>query len=240
VCGRYVQARTTPLLADTFVAEVGGDGPAVPSWNVAPTDRVPVVLARAGRELRLLQWGLVPSWAKDPAIGSRLINARAETLGEKPSFRQALSRRRCLVPADGWYEWMVLAPAADGRVRKQPYYHRADGAGQLAFAGLYEHWRAQPGQPWLSTFTIITTTATDELGRVHDRSPVLLDEADWELWLDPGITDAPVELLRAAGPGLVRARPVSTRVNSVRNDGPELVAELPPETTGDQLGASLL
>jgi putative SOS response-associated peptidase YedK len=232
MCGRYVQARSVQDLIDVYGAVDATDGEEVePSWNVAPTRREPVLIRRAERQLRVLQWGLVPSWAKDPSVGSRLINARAESVAEKPAFRTALVKRRCLVPADGWYEWMPLDPGPDGKQRKQPFwFHRGDGE-PLAFAGLFEHWkpRDDADAAWLSTYTVITTTATDEKGRVHDRAPVLIEPADWDRWLDRELTEAPVELLRPSAPGLIVGRPVPTLVSNVHNDGPELLAELPLE-----------
>jgi putative SOS response-associated peptidase YedK len=193
--------------------------------------------ADVARELRVVRWGLVPSWAKDPAIGSRMINARVETVDSKPSFRSAFAKRRCLLPADGFYEWLKVEQ--DGKTRKQPYYiHRADD-GELAFAGLYELWRdkSQPDdhpRAWLWTTVIITTTAPDEAGRIHDRMPMVIDPAQWGDWLDPANNDpARVHplLLPAAGSGLV-SYPVGTDVNYVRNNGPGLIKPLDPSTGG--------
>lgn len=186
----------------------------------------------AQRQLRVVRWGLVPYWAKDPAIGSRMINARAETVSEKPAYRRAFSRRRCLLPADGFYEWQQIVE--DGRKRKQPYFiHRADG-GPLAFAGLYELWhdKSMPEESddaWLWTATIITTTATDEVGQIHDRMPMVIDPASWQDWLDPDNNDAAGvrELLVPAVAGRLDSYPVSTAVNNVRNNGPELLEAVP-------------
>jgi putative SOS response-associated peptidase YedK len=204
------------------------------------------------RELRVVRWGLVPSWAKDPAIGSRMINARVETVDAKPSFRSAFAKRRCLLPADGFYEWLKvdgdsagLDPAAPpkGKPRKQPYYiHRADG-GVLAFAGLYELWRDKSApddhpQAWLWTTVIITTQAEDEVGRLHDRMPMVIDPARWEDWLDPANNDAQhvhTLLAPAAASGLA-SYPVGTEVNYVRNNGPGLIKPLSPDTGGDGRG----
>jgi putative SOS response-associated peptidase YedK len=192
---------------------------------------------RAPRELRVVRWGLVPSWAKDISIGSRLINARAETVSEKPSFKSAFARRRCLLPADGYYEWQRQPAGTAGP--KQPYYicradHRA-----LAFAGLYEFWRDRalaredPGA-WLWTATIITTSAADELGEIHDRMPMVIEEASWADWLDPANTDvADVRaLLTPAAVSGLTSYPVSLAVNSVRNNGPELIERADPVTSG--------
>ncbi len=193
--------------------------------------------AALARELRVVRWGLVPSWAKDVSIGSRLINARAETVAEKPAFRRAFARRRCLLPADGYYEWMVLGAteASDrpGKKAKQPYFiHRADG-GPLAFAGLYELWRDRsvPDEDpaaWLWSATIITTTAPDELGEIHDRMPMVIPPDSWADWLDPANTDV-ADLRALLAPAMasgLATYPVSTEVNSVRNNGPQLVEQI--------------
>ncbi len=243
-----------------------------PDWNMAPSKQAPVVLTRvprrgggdaAGgdaltvhpvRQLRLLTWGLVPSWAKDPKVGARMANARAESVLSKPSFARAAAVRRCLVPAEGWYEWQMSPSATDarGKPRKQPFHvRRADGE-PLAMAGLYEFWRdpvvESPEDPaaWLVTFTIITTSADPGLDRLHDRQPLVLDREDWARWLDPGTQDARQveDLLGAHRPGRFEAYPVSTAVNATRNNGPELVEPAPAETlegvvdpmTGEVLG----
>lgn len=238
VCGRYASVSGRPELLDTFDAEDATEGrPLPPAYNIAPTDDVPAVLARhARRELRVLRWGLVPSWARDARGGARLINARVETLATKPAFRSALARRRCLLPAAGWYEWQGAEPApGTRRVRKQPsFLSRVDG-GLVVMAGLYEVW-SDPAAPdarmW--TCTIITGDALDELGRVHDRSPRLVRPRDWSAWLDAGTTDpaAVLGLLHAGEPGEIEARPVSTAVNDVRAEGPAL---LDPLTSGQVL-----
>jgi putative SOS response-associated peptidase YedK len=232
-----------------------------PDYNVAPTDPIYAVMTRAGadereraqpgtaqpgtpqpgtpqpgsaqpaRQLRRVRWGLVPSWAKDPSAGGRLINARAETVATKPSFRSAFARRRCLIPADGFYEWRPLGGTDHGRPRKQPYFISRTDGGLLAFAGLYELWRdasvpgGDPG-PWLWTAAIITTRATDDLGHIHDRMPMVIDPAQWADWLDPGRRDpdALLEVMVPAVSGGLETRPVSTAVSSVANDGPALIA----------------
>jgi putative SOS response-associated peptidase YedK len=190
------------------------------------------------RELRVVRWGLVPSWAKDPSMGGRLINARAETVDSKPAFRKAFARRRCLLPADGYYEWQPRE--VDGRTVKQPcYISRADG-GPLAMAGIYELWRdrAVPDdheRAWLWTAAIITTNAPDELGRIHDRMPMIIGADSWADWLDPA-SDDPADLRALLAPavsgGLVW-RPVSTEVNSVRHNGAQLIEPIEP---GDRAG----
>ena len=248
MCGRYAASRDKAALIEEFEVERSTERELPADYNVAPTKDVYIVADRAPadedkptRELAIARWGLVPSWAKDPAIGSRMINARAETLTQKPSYRRAVSRRRCLVPADGYYEWYSPtepdAPVGkSGKPRKQPYYiHRADG-GVLAMAGLYEFWR-NPELPeddptaWLRTTTIITTAATDEMGRIHDRMPLMVPAAAWHDWLNPDITDGG-EAVAALGEvplGWLRSDAVSTAVNSVRNNGPELTEPIPAE-----------
>lgn len=258
MCGRYASFRDAQDLADAFAVappDVADDARGLPpSWNVAPTDPVRIVVERAPkdatddaepvrepvRSLRLARWGLVPGWAKDPSVGSRMINARVETLTTKPAFRRAAAARRCLVPAEGYYEWQALPepPGQAGgrrRPRKQPFWiHPADG-GPLAFAGLYEFWR-DPSRDdddphrWLVTMTVVTGGApTDDpaLAEIHDRQPVILGPDEWANWLDPDRTDPDdvmAVLRRAVGAprGLV-ATPVSTAVSSVANDGPHLL-----------------
>lgn len=190
-----------------------------PRYNLAPTTRVPVVKATAaGRTLVLHHWGLIPSWAKDPALAGRLANARAETVAEKPSFRGPFRSRRCLVPADGFFEWQSLPGAA-----KQPFLFRATQGGLLAIAGLWDRWEG-PESAVLSC-TLITTTASGDLAGIHDRMPVLLAPADFAAWLDPGNRDRDglQALLRPAAEGLLCRVPVSPRVNKVSNDDPELL-----------------
>jgi putative SOS response-associated peptidase YedK len=204
------------------------------------------------RELRVVRWGLVPFWAKDISIGSRLINARAETVASKPAFRRAFARHRCLLPADGFYEWEKSGDPK--HPRKQPYYiHREDG-GVLAFAGLYELWRDKdrpdedPGA-WLWTATIITTRAEDEVGRIHDRMPMVIEPDRWADWLDPAATSAEAlhGLLTPAASAHLTSHAVSTEVNSVRNNGPGLIEPMegdsepagsPRDGAGGRNGAS--
>jgi putative SOS response-associated peptidase YedK len=190
-----------------------------------------------------VKWGLVPFWAKDPAIGNKMINARMETVAEKPAFKQAFAKRRCLLPADGYYEW--YEPSSDatpktksGKPVKQPYFiHPKDGH-PMAMAGLYEIWRdptRDDDDPlrFLWTATVLTTTAEDAVGHIHDRMPLLVEPRRWADWLDPTAKDKDKDdllgLLVPAAPGLLEAYPVSTAVNSVRNNGPELLDPLPLE-----------
>ncbi|HEU0129519.1 MAG TPA: SOS response-associated peptidase [Mycobacteriales bacterium] len=224
MCGRYSASRPSSLLAETYAATVADEPPA-PSWNVAPTDPVAVVVERpAGREVRTLRWGLIPSWAEDRRIASRLINARAETVATKPAFRAALARRRCLVPADGWYEWR----AEPGRA-KQPFFITARAGAGVAFAGLYEVWRDPATEELVRTCTVVTTSACPELAYLHERMPVVLAPGAWDAWLDPAYDDvASLAGLLVPCDGF-GAHPVSVAVNSVRNNGPQLTEPLPAD-----------
>jgi putative SOS response-associated peptidase YedK len=192
----------------------------------------------AQRQLRVLRWGLVPSWAKDPSIGSRMINARMETVAEKPAFRKAFATRRCLLPADGYFEWYPTEQrTAAGKPVKQPFFIRPRDGGVLAMAGLYEIWRDptrddDDPQRYRWTCTVLTTSAEDDLGLIHNRMPLLVEPERYAAWLDPGrgADGGGAEALRAllvpAAPGRLEAYPVSTRVNSVRNNGPDLLDPL--------------
>jgi len=234
MCGRFVSARKRLELLEEFAAErdlVAEDRD--PDYNVAPTKRIYAVLSHKDdnvRELRLLRWGLVPFWAKDTSGGARMINARAETVAVKPSFRSAFAKRRCLIPADGYYEWQTVGKA------KQPYYIYRTNGGILAFAGIYELWRDKSvpdddERSWYWSASIITTDATDDIGRIHDRTPMVIAPESWADWLDPANNEK--ELLLAtmlpatsSGAGGLTSHPVSTAVNSVRNNGPDLVEPL--------------
>lgn len=254
MCGRYASSADPDELVELFeVDEVADDLPAA-SYNVAPTDPVPAVLERKAkddtavrpergvtRKLRPLRWGLVPSWAKDRSIGARMINARVESVAYKPAFRKAFAARRCLLPADGYYEWYELeegAATSTGRrrkPRKQPFFlHRTDGR-PLVMAGIYEFWKdpaaGGDADPWVLSCSVITTTATDAVGHIHDRMPMVIGPEAWNAWLDPALTDsdAAVELLQVTEAAQLEAYAVSTEVNSVRNNGPDLVRPLPAE-----------
>ncbi len=234
MCGRYANSRhDTDLIADFGVDTVHGDE-LPPSWNVAPTQPVRTVLERAvhsdehdepTRQLRTARWGLVPSWAKDVKISSRLINARMETVTDKPAFKAAARKRRCLIPGDGYYEWQQ----GDGKT-KVPWFLHAPDRASLAFAGLYELW-PNPELPddhpdrWLWSVTIITTAATDALGHIHPRTPLIVPTDLYGDWLNPATTDSGDvrELLAAIPEPHLQPRAVSTAVNSPRNDGPDLV-----------------
>lgn len=228
MCGRYVSATGRPELLEQFAARADTEEPDVPDWNVAPTKPVTAIMTRRRdggpqRLLRVLRWGLVPSWAKDLSIGSRLINARIETAAEKPAFRAAAGRRRCLLPADGYYEWQPVS-SGEGKSRKQAWFVAGSDGRPLAMAGLWEVWHDATGAPVLSA-AVITGDAVDELGHLHDRSPMLVAPDDWAAWLDPGADDAAAALTLARPPahGQLIARPVSAAVGNVRANGPELI-----------------
>lgn len=216
MCGRFLLTAPVEALRRLFGVEAAFN--LGPRYNIAPTQETPVLRLDPGGErvLAMLRWGLVPSWAKEVAIGSSLINARADTVAAKPSFRAAFRQRRCLVPADGFYEWKAGPPGKP----KQPYLiARADGA-TFAFAGLWEVWQQEKEK--LYTFTIVTTDANAALTPIHHRMPVILDPKDYAAWLDPGNEDAQA-LLKPAPEDWIRATPISTRVNAVRNDDPSLI-----------------
>jgi putative SOS response-associated peptidase YedK len=250
MCGRYASSRRPEDLVEEFeIDKVEVKESLAPDYNVAPTKPVYAVLQRPPRDaeeaapasperqLRVLTWGLVPFWAKDPSIGNKMINARMETVHEKPAFRRAFASRRCLLPADGYYEWYPTSlKTKAGKPLKQPFYiHPADG-GVMAMAGLYEIWRdptrdEDDPDRFRWTCTVLTTTAEDAVGHIHDRMPLLVEPERYAAWLDPESSD-PDDLrglLVPAAPGRLEAYPVSTEVNNVRNNGPDLLAPLPPE-----------
>jgi putative SOS response-associated peptidase YedK len=249
MCGRYASSRRPEDLVEEFeIDKVEVKEPLQPDFNVAPTKQVYAVVQRpvaaddkqgpSERQLRAVRWGLVPFWAKDPGIGNKMINARMETVHEKPAFRRPFASRRCLLPADGYFEWYPTEQRTKaGKPVKQPFYiHPADG-GVVAMAGLYEIWRDptrdedDPAR-FLWTCTVITTSAEDSVGHIHDRMPLMVERDRWDAWLDPaaaGDPDALKQLLVPAAPGRLEAYPVGTAVNNVRNNGPELVDPLPAE-----------
>lgn len=237
VCGRFVSSSKPDELAGYFAAEVTPGAELAANWNVAPTSEVYVV-HHDGRARRLdaFRWGLLPPWAKDRSVGARMINARAETLADKSAFRQAFARRRCIVPADGFYEWTKVA----GHKRKQPWYiHRPDGE-PYAFAGLWERWRPGPEEPWTLSCTIITGAANETMAALHDRMPIVLPPDRWASWLDPEVSDLEVlgALLVPTPAQLVSFHPVSIEVNTATNQGPQLVepvAAIDPDGTGARL-----
>ena len=237
MCGRY--SLTSPLddLVEVFqVSEIALEDYR-PRFNIAPTQQVPI-LARGGAGLRLgmLRWGLVPHWADDPRIGNRMINARSETVATMPAFRDAFRLRRCLVPADGFYEWMTTEggePGKRGKASKTPYWiHRPDRA-PFAFAGLWERWRSPAGER-LNTFTILTTSASERIRPLHDRMPVVIRPEHWSIWLDPNTDAASLRaLLEPAPDAFFDAWPVSKAVNSPEVDDP--ICVLPSVEDGNPL-----
>lgn len=225
MCGRFTREFTWREVHDFLDVRWPGELEIAPSWNVAPTQVAPVCrVGRDGeRELALMKWGLVPFWADDPSIGSRLINARAEGIEAKPAYRAAFKSRRCVVPVSGFYEWKKSGgPARGGRPAKQPYYITPAEGGIMVLAGLWEVWDQGDGP--LETFTIITTTPNEMVAELHDRMPVVLQPEDAGAWLRPetGREEA-LALLKPAPEGTLECRPVSTRVNSPKNDGRELI-----------------
>ena len=231
MCGRFTSTAPPDQIAAYFDAEAP-EAALDPSYNVAPTNDIYTVVVEADtRRLVPTHWGLVPFWAKDPKIGSKMINARAETLLEKNAYKSAFRKKRCVIPVDGFYEWAVVP----GEKRKQPYYlYRADGE-PLAFAGLWATWRPKDAEgetiedEGLRSCTIITTSANDTIAPIHDRMSVVLPPDAWEPWLDPTVDD--MDLLQSflvpAPNELITMHKVSTEVNSVRNKGAELVEPLP-------------
>ena len=253
MCGRYASSRRPEDLIEEFeVVDNRVPEPLPADFNVAPTKEVYAVVERPPRsedgakaeeperQLRTLRWGLVPSWAKDRSIGNRMINARMETVAEKPAYRRALASRRCLLPADGYFEWYPTDEKSKaGKPKKQPFFiHPKDGS-TLAMAGLYEIWRDpekadDADDRFLWTCTVITTDAPDDLGKIHDRMPLMVERGEWAGWLDPRTDkDDVLDLLVPAAPGRLEAYPVSLAVNAVKNNGPELLDPLPLDDVPD-------
>ncbi|MEV6400976.1 SOS response-associated peptidase [Streptomyces sp. NPDC051907] len=268
MCGRYAASRRPEDLAGVFEVEKWEpEETLAPDWNVAPTKEVYAILERPlkdaedrrpVRQLRALKWGLVPSWSKTPEGGARMINARAETVHEKPSFRKPLLARRCILPADGYYEWVTGAGERElevegkkKRPRKQPYFVTPADGSVFAMAGLYEFWRDRTlpdGHPqaWWATCSVITTEAEQgplgvapaegprSLSDIHPRMPLMLTQDRWDAWLDPARSELEEVrgLLEPPPGGLMRAYPVTTAVSNVRNNGPELLEELEAPEVG--------
>lgn len=248
MCGRYASTLDPETLYGVFEAEpdpiappgsgmYGGDQPR-PRYNIAPTDTVAIVRVRperedqpAGRFVGEARWGLVPSRAKDVSVGSRMFNARAESVPDKPSFRTAFERRRALVPASGYYEWRTIGTDAKGKPRKQAYYITPADGSVLAFAGLWEFWRSPDGAAVVST-TIITTDAVTMMRQVHDRMPLVLPASEWGQWLDPSVSGNDlIAMLAPPDPDLVAGlelRPVGPAVGNVRNDSVDLLTPVAP------------
>lgn len=228
MCGRFTLHHSLEELEERFDAgfetpQVAG---AVPRYNIAPTQDILVVTQNGARHLQGCHWGLIPSWAKDPAIGSKMINARAETLAEKPSFRTALQRRRCLIPADGFYEWQDAAAdlPSGKKAPRTPMHIRLQGGGLFAFAGLWDEWHAPDGSP-LRSCTIITTAPNAVTAPIHDRMPVILRREDEGLWLDRSVSDATalLPLLVPYPAEVMEAYAVSRAVNAPTMDDPGLI-----------------
>ncbi|WP_275294838.1 SOS response-associated peptidase [Amycolatopsis sp. La24] len=247
MCGRYAATKDPAKLVEEFAAVDLTEGRARVDHNVAPTKNVVTVVQRhprdaeglvledepAERSLRIMRWGLVPFWAKDPSAGSRMINTRAETAKEKPAFKRALASRRCLVPADGWFEWRRTGK------EKEPFYMTDPSGKSLAFGGIWESWRAKDdadAEP-LITFSILTTDAAGQLTDVHHRMPLIVPHENWAGWLDPDRSEVD-ELMVPTSPSVVESlelRPVSSLVNNVRNNGPELLRRTETEQSVDSL-----
>ena len=223
MCGRYVLYGPVSRYLEYFDAK---NWPAFPDrFNIAPTTSVPVIRRAPDGQLSvdLLRWGLVPNWAKDPAIGAKLNNARGETVAEKQSFRAAYRKRRCIVPASGFYEWQAVAGSA-----KQPWYIQLKGDVPMGMAGLWESWTAPDGTI-LRTFCVITTSANEVMAPIHDRMPVILPKTVWNEWLSPD-TDLAViaAMIKPLESELTEVRPVSRKVSGGREEGTELIKRLKP------------
>jgi putative SOS response-associated peptidase YedK len=218
MCGRYTITSAPEALRALLGYDERPNFP--PRYNVAPTQPIPIVRWVAGkRHFALVRWGLLPSWVKDPKTFSLLINARGETAAEKPAFRAAMKRRRCLIPADGFYEWQKTG------ARKRPFFVHAKSGAPLVFAGLWETWEGPNGEQ-LDTATIVTTAANRTLRPIHERMPVILAPEAFDLWLDTDRVDAKTAaaLIKPAPDDLLEAYEISTAVNRVANDNPKLIA----------------
>lgn len=229
MCGRFILGGNVQALAEQFSFGLEGVRDIPPRYNIAPTQPVAAVRARnvkGERELALLRWGLIPGWAKDPAIGNRMINARAETAAEKPSFRSAFKRRRCLILANGFYEWKKVPGG------KQPYLIRREDGAAFAMAGLWEHWQ-DPGGGEISTCAILTTAGNSMMATIHGRMPVILEEEHHSRWLNPmdavsGTRDALLAMVQPREWEDMTAIPVSTYVNNPRNEGLQCIEPVEP------------
>lgn len=228
MCGRFRLGKGREAIKKFFAAE--GDADWDPRYNVAPGQNVAAVRQdpdQPVRRLSLLRWGLIPFWAKDPAIAYKMINARSETAADKPAFRDALKSRRCLIPADGFYEWKKVDKA------KQPFCFTLADEGIFAFAGIWDRWKSPEGKT-LETCSILTTSANETVRDVHERMPVILSPEMFDLWLDPGFTnkEGVLELLKPYAADAMKKYPVSTRVNSVSNDDGECSTPLAASAGG--------
>jgi putative SOS response-associated peptidase YedK len=216
MCGRFSLTQSTEAIADSFELENLPD--LSPRYNIAPSQPIATVIQESERQFQWMQWGLIPSWAKDPSIGNKLINARAETVSEKPSFRSAFKRRRCLIVADGFYEWQKV----EGR--KQPYYIQRQDGKPFAFAGLWERWQPPTGEE-IVTCTIVTTSANALMQPIHERMPVILLLDSYDRWLDPNESDRKLlqDLLQPCASEVLKAFPISSTVNNPANDNPDCI-----------------
>ena len=223
MCGRFTLTIELKAIAERFSVQPPATANPTPRYNIAPSQMVIVIGNDGRRYMRQMRWGLIPSWAKDPAIGNRLINARAETIAEKPSFSNALKKRRCIIPADGFYEWQKL-----GKV-KQPVRIVLKSREPFGLAGLWEQW-ISPANETVLTCTIITTAANDLLQAIHDRMPVILNREDEARWLDPQLDDPAqlLPLLKPYPPELVEFYPVSPQINSPTVDVPGNIEPVNP------------
>ena len=246
MCGRFVSASPPDQIARYFDAEAP-EAALEPSYNVAPTNDVYVVhVDGSTRRVEPMYWGLVPHWAKDPSIGSKMINARAETLADKNAFKSPLAKRRCIIPADGFYEWLK----GPGQKKKQPMFIHRDDDTPFAFAGLWSVWRdpnataeeREAGGGTLRSCTIITGAPNEKVREVHDRMPVMLPRDAWETWLDPAVQDIEVatKLLVPAPAAGIDIYPVSLEVNNVRNKGIHLMDRVDPSLEGELPGQATL
>jgi putative SOS response-associated peptidase YedK len=232
MCGRYRLSRRKQIVAEYFDS-VPGEEDWNPHYNIAPTQSVPVIRQNPKkpiRELSFMRWGLIPSWAKDSSVAAQMINARSETAGTKPAYRDALKSCRCLIPADGFYEWQKTGNA------KQPYCFEVNEGKLFAFAGIWDHWK-EPNGNWLETCSVLTTTPNAVTSPVHDRMPVILDPDSYDLWLDPGMRDVSTvsDLLKPYDARQMRCYPVSTRINYVGNDDEACSAPVEPIQAQNQL-----
>ncbi len=223
MCGRYTLRLDLAALQEAF-PQFSFPQEIEPRYNVAPTQDVPVVPNDGEQQVKLFHWGLIPFWAKDPGIGNRMINARSETAAEKPSFRAAFRRRRCLVLADGFFEWQKVP----GSKSKVPMYVRMVSGEPFAFAGLWEVWRPEEGADPTFSCTILTTEPNELIAPIHNRMPVIMPRRAYDLWLEPSELDAPTlqGLLKPYPAEALEAYPVSKMVNSPRNDDPQCIAPL--------------
>jgi len=219
MCGRYSQQQSAEVIAQAF--QVNNVPPLKPRYNIAPTQSVATILQSAKtRQFKMLHWGLIPSWAKDTKISSKLINARAETVAEKPSFRSAFQKRRCLILADGFYEWQQQEDK-----QKQPFYFRMSDQSPFVFAGLWEHWNEKETGETIESCTIITTEPNELMKSVHNRMPVILEPKDYDLWLDPEVKKSELlqPLLKPYPPEEMTVFAVSKAVNKPSNDTAECI-----------------